>query len=112
MNWVLFGATGVAISQDPQAAERMLSVLIYMVSFFLPIVPLILVGCKKSAFEAVRKLFWAKISMAASALLGIVVLVVIGLTLPLVQTTTLALVTANTMLIVGLLIMRLAEKTS
>jgi putative transposase len=30
MSWVLFGTTGAALAQNPQAAERMLSVLIYV----------------------------------------------------------------------------------
>jgi hypothetical protein len=110
MSWVLFGTTGAALAQNPQAAERMLSVLIYMVCFVLPLAPLMLVGCKKSAFEAVRNLAWAKVSMVATALLGIVGLMMIGMMSPLAHATTPAFFTANTAMVVGLLIMRVAEK--
>lgn len=110
MNWILFGAIGAAISEDPQAGERMLSILLYMVSFVLPVTPLIIVGCKRRAYEAVRSLLWAKIAITVTMVIGVAVLLLIGIMLPLLQTTLPAFVVANISMVIGLLIIRLAEK--
>jgi len=110
MNWVLFGAAGAAISKDPQASERMLSMLVYLVCFILPVVPIVFVCAKKRAYEAVRSLGWAKRSMAVTALLGITGLMVIGVLLQMTETTLPALLTANSSMVAGLIIIRYAEK--
>lgn len=111
MNWVLFGATGAALAKDPQAGERMLSVLIYMVCFFLPVTPLLFVGSKKRVYEAVKSLVWAKVAMVMTVVFGIAGLMLVGIMLPLVQTPQPTFVIANVALVIGLLIMRFAEKT-
>lgn len=109
MNWLLFGATGAALAKDPQAGERMLDVLIYAVCFFLPLMPPIFVSAEKRAYEAVKHRLWAKASITAAALLGIIGLIAVGLVFPLGQVSSPAMLVALTSLVWGLLIIRRAK---
>ena len=110
MNWFLFGAAGATISKDPQAGERMLNMLMYLVCFVLPVVPIFFACAKKRAYEAARSLSWAKTSMAATALLGITGVLLVGALLPLPETALPAFLTAISSMVAGLLVVRHAER--
>lgn len=110
MNWLLFGATGAALAKNPQAGERMLDVLIYAVCFLLPLMPAIFVGADKRAYEAVKHLLWAKVSMTTAALLGIAGLIAVGVVFPLGQVSSPAMLVALTSLVWGLMTIRRAKR--
>lgn len=110
MNWVLFGATGAALAKNPQAGERVLDMLIYVVCFILPLMPVVFVGAEKRAYGAIRHRLWAKVSMIVAALFGIVGLIAVGVVFPLGQVSYPAAVVAMTSLVWGLLTIRGAKK--
>ena len=110
MNWVLFGATGAALAKDPQAGERMLDVLIYAGCYFVPLMPAVFVGAEKQAYAAVKHQLWAKVSIAAAALLGIIGLIAVGVVFPLGQVSYPAAVVAMISLAWGLLTIRRSKK--
>lgn len=112
MKWLIFGAGAATAANDSQSGDKLLSMIILMVCFVLPVIPIILTKANKRVYDAVNAIIWAKIAIAVTALAGVVWLIVLTATKPLVEATNSAFIAANVAMVAGLFIMCFSVRNS